>query len=157
MDPVLVKELHVLGAMLLFGTGLGTAFHFWRAQQSGVPVVIATAARSAILADWLFTAPAVVLQPVTVFFLARAAGWPLDSFWILAALALYALAGACWLPVVALQYRLARLAEAAVATGTVLPAEHRRAARLWFGLGWPAFAALLVVLHLMVAKPAAGW
>ena len=156
MSPVLMKELHVLGAMLLFGTGLGTAFHFWRAHRTGAPAVIAAAARSTVLADWLFTAPAVVLQPVTGLLLARAVGWPLDSFWILAALGLYGLAGACWMPVVVLQHRMASLAGAAAETRTLLPPEYHRAARLWFWLGWPAFAAVLGILHLMIAKPLLG-
>jgi uncharacterized membrane protein len=153
MSPITLKELHVLGALLVLGTGLGTAFHFWHAHRTGNPAVIASAARGAVLADWIFTAPAVAAQPVTGWLLAEALGWPVGTPWLAGALALYALAGACWVPVVVLQHRMARLAREAAHEAAPLPAAYRRAARLWFVLGWPAFAAVLAILHLMIAKP----
>jgi uncharacterized membrane protein len=105
MDPLWLKYAHLLGAILIFGTGLGTAFHMWCAHRTGRPEVVAAVGRSTVLADWLFTAPWVVLQPVTGALLIRAHGWsPLEP-WIAWSLGLYALAGACWLPVVWLQAR----------------------------------------------------
>lgn len=153
MDVLWLKFFHVLGAMLLFGTGLGTAFQFWFAHRSGDPRAIAVVARNTVLADWLFTTPAIVLQPVTGIGLALALGYSLLSGWIVLTFMLYALAGACWLPVVALQLRIARLARQAAEEGTPLPPAYHRAARHWFLLGWPAFIAVLAILHLMLAKP----
>src|SRR5678815_2012131 len=101
-----LKWLHVLGATVIFGTGLGTAFHFWLAHRTGDATLVAAAARSAVIADFAFTLPAVVLQPLTGLALARTAGYPLDAPWILASFALYVLAGACWIPVVVLQLRM---------------------------------------------------
>ena len=103
MDPLWLEYAHLLGAILIFGTGLGTAFHMWRAHLTGDPRVIAAVARSTVLADWLFTAPAVMLQPVTGAMLAWSYGWSLLEPWLLTSLGLYALAGGCWLPVVWLQ------------------------------------------------------
>jgi uncharacterized membrane protein len=153
MSPILLKELHVLGAVVILGLGLGTAFHFWCAHRSGDPIAIAAAARSTVIADWIFTAPAVALQPVTGWLLADSLGWPISAPWLAGALVLYVVAGACWLPVVALQHRMARLAGEAVRCAAPLPAAYRAAARLWFVLGWPAFAAVLGIVHLMIAKP----
>jgi uncharacterized membrane protein len=80
VDPyLLLKCAHVVSAALLFGTGLGTAFHGWMAHRSGDGAAIAVVARTVVLADWLFTAPAVVAQPVTGVALAHLAGVPLAS------------------------------------------------------------------------------
>jgi uncharacterized membrane protein len=148
-----LKLLHVLSAALLFGTGLGTAFHMWLAHRSGDLRAIAAAARSTVLADWLFTAPAVLLQPATGLLLAERAGLDLAARWLLLVYALYLVAGACWLPVVWLQLRVRTLAAAAVATGRPLPPAYRRCMRAWFWLGWPAFAAMLAIYALMVMRP----
>jgi uncharacterized membrane protein len=153
VDPLLVKYAHIVGATLLFGTGLGTAFHFWMAHLTGEPRTIAAAGRSTILADWLFTAPAVVLQPITGALLMREVGWTLGDFWIATSFGLYVFTGACWIPVVWLQMRMTRLARAAAAAGTPLPDSYRRFARLWFCLGWPAFGAVLAIFFLMIFKP----
>jgi uncharacterized membrane protein len=151
---VILKWLHVVGAAVIFGTGLGTAFHFWITQRRENAVAIAAAARSTVLADYLFTLPAVILQPLTGLALAIAAGYPLTSTWIVAAFALYALAGACWIPVVLIQRRLRELAERSVRDATALPDEFRRLERIWFALGWPAFIAMAAVIWLMIARPA---
>ncbi len=50
-----------------------------------------------------------------------------------------------------LQIRMRDLA-AAAADGA-LPSLYHRYARIWFALGWPAFAAVIVIFGLMVAKP----
>ncbi len=151
---VLLKWLHVLGAIVLFGTGLGTAFHLWFANRGGDARVIAAAAHSTVIADYAFTLPAVVLQPATGLALARAAGYPLDAPWIVAAFALYLLAGACWIPVVLIQLRLRDLARASARDATPLPPSYRRLWSAWFALGWPAFIALAAAVWLMIARPA---
>jgi uncharacterized membrane protein len=148
-----LKWLHVLGAMLIFGTGLGTAFHFWLAHRTGDAALVAAAARSTVIADFAFTLPAVILQPLTGFALARTAGYPLDAPWIVASFALYLLAGACWIPVVVLQRRMRDIAERCARDGRPLGPDYRKLARAWFVLGWPAFGALVIVIALMVARP----
>lgn len=150
---VVLKLVHVLSATLLFGTGLGTAFFMWFTHRGGDVASIATAARLTVRADWLFTTPAVIVQPLTGIALMRLIGYPLDAPWLVAAMALYVLAGACWLPVVVLQLRVRDLAAAALRERTPLPAAYHRCMRRWFALGWPAFLAMLATFWLMVAKP----
>jgi len=149
-----LKTLHILSATLLFGTGLGSAFYLWRAHRGGDVGVIAGVSRNVVLADWLFTTPAVILQPLTGFWMMSLAGYSLTAQWLWLALLLYALAGACWLPVVWLQMRIHRMASDAVANGTPLPPLYDRYMRLWFVLGWPAFIAVLAAFFLMVMRPA---
>lgn len=154
METYLVlKWLHILSSTVLFGTGLGTAFHMWMAHRRGSVDGIAMAARHTVLADWLFTLPSGIAQPVTGFALIFAGGWPADESWLMASYALYVLALGCWLPVVAIQIRAARIASDAAAAGTDLPPRYHRLMTAWFWLGWPAFLGLIAIFWLMVAKP----
>ena len=149
-----LKLLHVLGAAVLFGTGAGIAFFMLMAHRTGNPAVVAAVARMVVRADFLFTATTVVLQPISGLLLAHGKGWRLAEGWILASLALYLLVGLCWLPVVAIQMRMARLAGIAAATGSALPEAYHRLFKIWFVLGWPAFAGVIGIFWLMTAKPA---
>jgi len=154
MSPdILVKIVHVLSAIVLLGVGLGTAFHMWLAHLTGDARVIAAAGRSTVVADFVFTTPAVIVQPLSGAALIWLEGFdPWDS-WLVVAYVLYAVAGACWIPVVRLQMQARDLAARAAAAGTPLPAEYHGCMRLWFGLGWPAFAAVVLLVAVMVAKP----
>jgi uncharacterized membrane protein len=149
----IAKTVHILSATVLLGTGLGTAWFMWRADRSGDVAAIAATARHVVLADWMFTMPAVILQPLSGLWLMYIVGYGLAEGWLLWTYALYVLTGACWLPVVWVQIRMRDLAEGARAQGAPLPALYHRYARLWFLLGWPAFIAVVVIVYLMVAKP----
>jgi uncharacterized membrane protein len=149
-----LKWLHILSSVLLAGTGFGSAFYLFFANRSGGLAAQAVVSRLVVRADTWFTTPTVILQPVTGFALAHLAGWPLSTPWIATALVLYFFAGACWLPVVWLQLRMARMAEAAVQAATPLPTRYWRFARWWEALGYPAFFAMVIVFYLMAAKPA---
>ena len=148
-----LKTLHNLSMLLLFGTGLGSAFYKWMADRSGNLAHIAVTNRHVVLADWLFTTPTVIFQPISGLAMASLAGYSLRSDWIAISLALYVFAGACWLPVVWLQIRVRDLARAALAAGEPISPLAERLMRWWFCLGWPAFVALIVVFYLLVSRP----
>lgn len=150
----LLKIAHVVGATVLLGTGAGIAFFMLMAHRTRDPALIAHTARIVVLADTVFTASAVILQPITGAALAHLVGYPLFSGWIGLSLVLYVVTGLCWLPVVWIQIRLRDLALQAAATGTPLPERYFRLFKLWFILGFPAFAAVLGIVWLMVVKPA---
>ena len=150
---LLVKWLHIVSSTVLFGFGAGTAWYFWSAHLTGDAALIARVGRMVVRADWIFTGTSGVVQPVTGLLLTKLVGYPLFAPWLVVAYGLYALAFACWAPVVWLQIRATRLAEAALASGEPLSADYRRAMRLWFALGWPAFIGLMGVFWLMVARP----
>jgi uncharacterized membrane protein len=155
MSYLIVKYVHLISMVLLFGTGLGSAFYKWLADRSGNVAHIAATNRHVVLADWLFTSPTVVIQPATGLWLVHLAGWPLNAPWLLGSFGLYALAACCWLPVVWLQIRMRDLSCAASRGRQRLPDRYWQYARWWFWLGVPAFAAMLGVVYLMVLKP--GW
>jgi uncharacterized membrane protein len=146
-----VKIVHILGTVLLFGTGLGTAFFLLMAYRSRDIHAIRVTARHAVIADWLFTAPAVVLQPITGVLLMQQLGRPYDSVWFAAVALLYVLTGACWMPVVFVQYRLRDLASAATTYDALPPAFHRLMRR-WIALGILAFTAVMIIVVLMVTS-----
>jgi uncharacterized membrane protein len=152
---LLLKTLHIIGATVLLGTGAGIAFFMLMAHRTGDPKVVAHTAGVVVIADTLFTATAVVLQPITGGGLAMMAGYPLFKGWVALSLALYVLVGLFWLPVVWMQLRMRDLARAAAASNTALPDTYHRLWRLWFAFGFPAFAAVLVIVWLMTAKPGA--
>jgi uncharacterized membrane protein len=149
-----LKCLHIVSSVLLVGTGFGTAFYLFFTNRQPSLEARVVVARLVVRADLWFTTPAVIVQPLTGIAMVKMAGWPWDSPWLVASIALYALAGACWLPVLWLQLRMARLAEHALAAGTPLPPTYDRLQRAWEWLGYPAFAAMLAVYALMVLKPA---
>ena len=139
---LLIKWLHVLSSVVLVGTGFGTAYFMFFANRSGSVAAQAVVARLVVRADGWFTTPCVVIQPVTGMVLAHLAGWPLTTPWLTLSLLLFGLAGACWLPVLWLQRRMAAMAQTATATGAAVPDLYWRYARRWEWLGWPAFVAV---------------
>lgn len=155
-DYLLLKTVHILSSTLLFGTGLGTAFHGWMANRSGDAAARRVVNRNVVLADWLFTTPSVIVQPVTGVWMAQLAGYPLTTGWLAASIVLYLLIGACWLPVVGIQITMRRIADR-TPLGTPLPQRYFRLSRWWFALGWPAFLSVLLIFWLMVTKPALAW
>lgn len=154
MTYVVVKWLHVLSSTLLFGTGLGSAYYMFFASRTRDPRVVAAVVRYVVLADWLFTTTTIVFQPLSGFYLAHRAGIPWTVRWIAGSLALYVLAGFCWLPVVWMQIRMRDMARAAVSRSEPLPPLYWTYLRRWMALGVPAFLALVLVFWLMIAKPA---
>ncbi|MEW6706785.1 MAG: DUF2269 domain-containing protein [Pseudomonadota bacterium] len=151
---LLLKWLHIVSSVLLVGTGLGSAYYMFFANRSGSVAAQAVVSRLVVRADWWFTTPTVVVQPLTGIAMAHMAGWPLGTPWLALSLALFVLAGACWLPVVWLQIQMARMAQQALQTGQPLPERYWRFAKTWELLGYPAFVAMVVVFVLMVNKPA---
>jgi uncharacterized membrane protein len=150
---LLIKTLHIIGATVLFGTGAGIAFFMLMANRTKDPALIAHVAGTVVVADLLFTASAVVVQPLTGLALAGFEGRPLTHGWIGLSLILYLVTGAFWLPVVFIQLRMRDLARTAAAQSAALPALYHRLYRVWFAFGFPAFAAVLGIIWLMVAKP----
>lgn len=151
--PELLRWLHVIGATVLLGTGAGIAFFMLMAHRTGNAAIIAHVAGTVVIADAIFTATAVVVQPITGILLANLVGWPLSTPWIAASLTLYVLAGLCWLPVVRIQISMRNLARAAVEQGVPLDNQYRRLFARWVMLGITAFASVLAILWLMVARP----
>ncbi|MBY6069245.1 DUF2269 domain-containing protein [Leisingera aquaemixtae] len=153
---LILRWLHVIGACVLLGTGAGIAFFMLMAHRTKDARLIAHTAGVVVLADLLFTATAVIVQPITGGLLAWRLGWPFSEGWLALSLLLYVLTGAFWLPVVWIQLRLRGLARAAAEAGRALPARYHHLFAVWFACGVPAFAAVLMIIWLMLARPDLG-
>jgi uncharacterized membrane protein len=152
MDYLLLKWVHILSSTILFGAGVGSAFHLFASSLRRRIGGVATSSRNVVLADWLLTTPTAILQPVTGLALVHKLGLPLSTPWVAWSLALYAVAIACWLPVVVMQIRMRKVAEAAESRGGPVPAAYDRLFHWWTVLGIAAFFAFLAIFWLMVSK-----
>jgi uncharacterized membrane protein len=148
-----LKYVHVIGAAVLLGTGAGIAFFMLMAHLRRDPHIIAGVARIVVLADFVFTATAVIVQPITGVLLVRATGYSFQDSWIFYSIVLYVITGVFWLPVVWMQIRMRDLAEQAVQQGAALPSLYYRLFWTWFAFGFPAFAAVLAIFWLMITRP----
>ena len=144
---------HVIGTCVWLGTGAGIAFFMVISHRSQDPALIAHVAGIVVLADWIFTATAAVAQPISGYLLVQLTGWPMSSGWVGWALLLYVFVGVFWLPVVWIQKQLRDLAQTAATQCTPLPDRYHRLYRIWFACGFPAFAAVLAIIWLMITKP----
>lgn len=149
----LARWMHVIGAAVLLGTGSGIAFFMLMAHRTGNVKVIAHVASTVVLADLLFTASAVIIQPLSGIWLAQLVGWPLTTPWILWSVGLYVFVGMLWLPVVWMQLRMRDLARESDEREMPLSDDYHRLYRLWFSFGVPAFLAMLVIIWLMLERP----
>jgi uncharacterized membrane protein len=148
-----LKFLHIIGSTILLGTGAGIAFFMVMAHRSRNIATIAGVARIVVTADFVFTATAVVMQPITGILLAYTQNYPLTSSWIVASVFLYVFIGMWWLPVVYFQVRMRDLAEASLVRNEPLPPIYYRFYRAWFAFGVPAFISILVIFWLMIVRP----
>jgi uncharacterized membrane protein len=148
-----VKYLHVIGAIVILGTGAGIAFFMLMAHRSGDAAFIARTAATVVIADMLFTLAAVILQPVTGGLLMMLSSTSFAERWLSASLVLYALAGLFWIPVIFMQIEMRDLASAAAVSGQPLPPRYFALFRRWFWFGIPGFGSVMIILWLMTAKP----
>lgn len=153
MDYLLLKWIHIISATILFGTGVGSAFLMFLANRRGKIDEIGFATRHVVLADWVFTSPAAIIQLITGIWLAYLADFDLTSGWLFWALVCYFFIGACWLPVVWIQLKMRDLAKVTQKDNAPLPARYWLLDKWWITLGALAFPAMLVVFYLMVFKP----
>lgn len=155
MSYLALKWLHLVGASVLFGTGMGIAFFAWFGYRAAMREhnlgLLQGVLRLTVRADALFTAVAAILQPVTGALLWAAGGGSWSSPWLAWVLGLYVFVGLCWLPVVVLQVWL-RDAALQAASVDALPASFHRRFRIWFFLGWPAFAGVLALFAVMLGR-----
>lgn len=153
MQYLVLKYLHILGAIAILGTGAGIAFFMLMAHLSRDAAFVARTAAIVVLADFVFTATAVVAQPVTGFLLMRETGVTISQWWVMASLVLYGIAGAFWIPVVWMQMRMRDLAASAAFGGEALPPTYHRLFRCWIAFGFPGFGAVMLIVWLMIARP----
>jgi len=149
----ILRWAHIIGAAVLLGTGAGIAFFMVMAHRTRDTKIIAHTSQVVVIADWIFTSSAVIIQPVTGILLAKHLGWPILNGWVFWSICLYVFTGLFWLPVVWIQHQMRDLARRAIADNAPLPERYFRLYRIWFACGFPAFFAVLAIVWLMLTKP----
>jgi uncharacterized membrane protein len=151
MEYLILKYLHILTATILFGTGMGTAFFMLMAYLSKDIATLKQTTKYVVLADWIFTTPAVILQPITGIRLMMILHYPFNTLWFVSIIGLYLLIGMCWIPVVFIQYKLRAIVQN-VNNNEALPQKYHTLMRWWVSLGIPAFLSILIIYWMMVSK-----
>lgn len=145
-----LKLIHICSAIILFGLGCGTVFFKMMADRSGNHAAIAITSKHVVLADWWFTTPTVIIQPLTGLLMAKQIGLEVTEGWMMQSIILYMLTGLCWIPVVYLQIRMRDIANQSLAENKALPERYHHYAKIWMWLGVPAFFAMLGITTMMV-------
>ena len=134
--PIL-KLIHIVSATILFGTGIGIAlFSLWSHLSNDIRIIAYTFKKT-VIADLIFTTPAVIIQPISGLLLVYYQGYDLFE---------------TWLSIAYIQIRN-------IANFTLnkklqkLPDQYYKYFYIWFILGWPAFLSLIVIFILMIYKP----
>lgn len=153
MDYLLVKLIHIISATILFGTGIGSAFYMFMANRKKDIKAMAFVVKTVVIADWIFTSPAVIIQLLSGLYMVHLAGYDLSWAWLKWGLILYFFAGICWLPVVYFQIRMEKMLDKAIKENAPIPDLYWRFDFWWILLGSLAFPAVMVIFYLMVMKP----
>jgi uncharacterized membrane protein len=149
-----VKTAHIISATILLGMGFGSAFFKLQVDRSDDVNAIVFASKTVVRLDWLFTAPAVIVQLATGLVMVQLGGYALTEAWLIWALGFFVLTGCCWIPAVYIQIRCRNLAIQAAQDGAPLPLEYKHLSRIWFWLGVVGFTSVWILVGLMVMKPA---
>lgn len=150
---LLLKWIHIMSSVVLVGVGFGSAFYLYFINRTKNVFAIAEVSRLVVRADYWFTAPTVIIQPISGVAMVSMASYSFTESWLVVTYVLFVLAGVCWLPVVWLQIKMAAMAESAASRNSELPPDYWRYARIWERLGMVAFPAMLIVFGMMVFKP----
>src|SRR5690554_1831823 len=96
------------------------------AHRSGDAHIIAAVTRIVVIADFLFTATAVIVQPMTGLALIWHMGYGVGEHWIVLSIVLYLVTGVFWLPVVWIQNQMRLEAQSARDAASALSARYRK-------------------------------
>lgn len=152
MSYEVVKFVHLIGMVLLLGAGGGSAYYKYMTDRYGSLDSIVLMNRHIVLADWLFTTPAVIIQPISGMILASMLQIPLSQLWLKLSILLYLFSVVLWLVAVYLQIKMKKLALQAQQNNSPLPSLYTRYARIWFWIGFPSFLSMMAIVGLMVFR-----
>ena len=148
----ILKLIHVISATVILGTGSGIAFFMLMAYLNKDIATLINTSRFVVLADWLFTMPAVIVQFTTGLLLMYILNYSFQSLWFYWVMGLFIFVGLCWLPVLYLQYQFKNIAYSLKPTDSI-PSQFHRYMKLWIILGIFGFSGVLVIFYFMIFKP----
>ncbi|WP_240414615.1 DUF2269 family protein [Paenibacillus periandrae] len=145
--------IHIIGVVLLVGNIVTAAFWKVRADLQNNPVVIHSAVKNVMLADYVFTLPGIALITVSGIIMAVRSGMPMSGLsWLTVSLILFAISGILWLAVlIPLQRSMIRHSAHSVEQKAVTEG-YRRASRYWAVFGIVSTLLPVVILYLMITR-----
>ncbi len=152
MDYNTLIFIHIASVILLLGVGGGSAFYKFMADRSGNIDVIVHTTKIVVLADWLFTTPSVILQPISGFMLMHLMGYSLDTSWLFLSLMLYIFSILLWLVAVYLQIRMKKIAILTQKEKKKLDEKYFRLVNYWIWLGVFSALSMSGIFYLMIFK-----
>jgi len=152
MSYQLLLALHLASVILLLGVGGGSAFYKFMADRSKNLELILHTNKLVVLADWLFTTPAVIAQPLTGYWLVELMGYSFNLFWLKVSVLLYAFSIVLWLVAVWLQMSMKNIAIEAKKENRLLDDNYYGLVKYWSLLGVFSALAMGVVFYLMIYK-----
>ena len=153
MEYTTLLFLHISSVILLLGIGGGSAFYKFMADRSENLEVILHTNKMVVFADWIFTTPSAIIQPITGVMLMNLMGYSWQTPWLLLAMILYVFSGVLWLVAVYLQIQMKNMAEEAKEKSTLLGNAYKKLVNYWLILGVFSFGAMGGVFYLMVYRP----
>ena len=152
MSYNLLLFLHIASLILLLGVGGGSTFYKFMSDKSENLEVIVHTNKMVVLADWFFTTPSAILQPLTGMMLMNYLNLSWKTPWLLASMVLYIFAGILWLVAVYLQICMKNMALLAHKEEKQLGQEYFKLVNYWIALGVFSFLAMAGIFVLMVFK-----
>ena len=147
-----LKYLHIISAMLMVGTGFGSALYVFFSNRFGNLASQYFTNRMVVFCDWTITTPAVIIQPITGLMLGERMGMSLTSDWFINVYILYFTIGIAWLPVVWLQIQMKKMTDRAYLNNEPLDLRYKRYQYYWEGLGYIGFTGSVLIFYIMVTK-----
>ena len=152
MDYNTLLFIHITSVILMIGVGGGSAFYKFMADRSGNLEVIVHINKLVVLADWLFTTPSIILQPISGFMLMHLMGYGLENLWVFISVGLYIFSILLWLIAVYLQIRMKKIAIVYQNKRRELDKDYFRFVNYWVWLGVFSFFAMIGIFYLMIFK-----
>ena len=151
---LLLKSLHILGAVIFLGNIIVTGWWKVMADRTRNPAVIAFAQRQVTLTDYIFTGGGVVLILATGLGNAILLNMDFLSIkWLSWGFWLFNISGIIWITVlIPVQIKQAKIARQ-FAKGGNIPERYWKLGRLWIVFGTLATVIPLANLYWMVFKP----
>ncbi|MEY6433336.1 DUF2269 domain-containing protein [Thioalkalicoccus limnaeus] len=149
------KTIHILGAALLIGNAIITAFWKIYADRTRGPAIVAFAQRLVTVTDWVFTGSGIFLLVVGGYGMLWVSGVdPFSLGWLFWGQAAFYFSGVIWiLFLVPTQIAQARQARS-FADGAPVPTSYLRLGHRWLAWGAVSTLPLILAFYMMVAKPA---
>lgn len=142
-----LKTAHDIATLVLLATVGIVIWRAWKSWRAGDKKIFGSTLQRPWAYAWMLMGVSLLSFPFTGWWMVHTVGWSLGQTWLLAGASLYIVGACLWL------WLLARVNRLRLASGAD-EASIAKQRKLVFGIAAVGLAVLLVLLVLMLAKPA---